>query len=113
MRRTLFRLVTVYGSRFTALDGSRLLHSSVEPRAGRAPVAFDGGGADAQDLRRLLDREAAEEAQLDEPRLLRVELRQLAERVVEREQFGAALDGLVDVLVYRELLEIVAALLGV
>src|SRR5918992_4376438 len=58
----------------------------VEPRLSHAPVALDRDLGDAQHARRLLDREAAEVAQLDDLRLLLVELGQLAERLVEREQ---------------------------
>src|SRR5918993_2740058 len=90
----------------------RLLYLPEEPRLRHAPLALDGGGADAQDFRRLLDREAAEEAQLDDARLLRVERVEAFERLVERDQVRGALARHVDVLVEREFLEFAAALFG-
>ncbi len=57
-----------------------------QPGARDRPVALHGGGGDAHRLGGLLDRQAAEEAQLDEPRLLGVESREPLERLVERDE---------------------------
>ena len=55
------------------------------------PVALHGGGRDAHRLGRLLDRQPAEEPQLDDARLARVELGQPGERGVERDHVDRAL----------------------
>src|SRR5205085_3262385 len=87
------------------------LHLAKQPSLRHAPVAFDGDGADAEHLGRLFDREAAEVAQLDDARFLRVNLGQCLQRVVQCDQFRAALERSVYVLVERELLVIVPAFL--
>ena len=58
----------------------------MQPRPRHAPVALDRAGRYAQCLRRLLHAEAGEEAQLDDPRLLRVEGGQPFKRLVEGDQ---------------------------
>src|SRR6185436_5949276 len=70
-----------------------------EPGLGRVPVALDRRRRRAHHLGGLLDGEAAEEAQLDDARLVGVERLELAERVVEVDQVDARrLDAGVDVL---------------
>ena len=56
-----------------------------EPRARERPVALHGRGGDVHGLGRFLDRQAAEEAQLDDPRLAGVERGEPLERRVERD----------------------------
>src|SRR5512133_1951745 len=48
----------------------------IQPRPGDGPAALDGGGRDPEDLRGLLDGEAAEESEFDDVFLLRVERRE-------------------------------------
>ena len=55
----------------------------IQPRPGHRPLALDGGGRNAHYFRRLLDRHAAEEAELDDATLLRIERFQPRERGVE------------------------------
>src|SRR5215208_5920347 len=76
-------------SRYSSLithHSSLPLHLSQQKRAGAAPLAADGVGGDLEHLGRLLGREAAEVAQLDDARLARVELLKGGQRVVERDQ---------------------------
>jgi hypothetical protein len=49
-------------------------------------VPLHGGGGDVHRFRRFLDGEAAEETQLDEPRLLGVDLLEPLQRLVERDE---------------------------
>src|ERR1051325_8457367 len=95
---------------FTIYD-SRTLHLPVEPSLRQAPVALDGGGADAEHFRGLLDGDPAEEAQLDESALFGIDLGELFERLVERDQLRRALVRDVNVFVEGELGERAAALL--
>src|SRR5215470_11047757 len=64
-----------------------------EKGLGRAPLALDGGGREAERLGRLLDRHAREEAQLHDARLIRVEPLEPPERSVELEQVEIAFPG--------------------
>src|SRR5262245_4293572 len=58
----------------------------VQPGAGRLPVAVHGAARHAQDLRGLLERAAAEEAELDHAGLALVQGGEVPERLVEGEQ---------------------------
>jgi len=60
-----------------------------QPGAGKPPLALHGRGADAQGLRRLLDRAAGEVAQLNHLRLLRIQRAEPHERLVQRQQVDA------------------------
>src|SRR5262249_35721965 len=72
------RVVAFGSSASTPLGRRSAAQLDDHPGAGERPFALDGGGRDAQRLRRLLDRQAGEEAQLDEARLLGVDLLQAA-----------------------------------
>ena len=61
-----------------------------EPRARDGPVPLDRGGGDVHRLGGLLDGQAAEEAQLDEPRLLGVDRLEPLQRLVEGDEIDAA-----------------------
>src|SRR5215218_6988946 len=77
-----------------ANSSSRIRHSSFvltvqlssQPRARHLPVALDRGVADAEHLGRLLDGQAAEELQLNDARLLRVDGGEPLQRLVNRQQ---------------------------
>ena len=55
----------------------------VEPGAREAPVALDRGRRELQDLRNLVGGQAAEEFELDDPALARIDGAELIERLVE------------------------------
>src|SRR5687768_5726245 len=61
-------------------------HLPIQPRPRVRPVPVGGRDGNAQRLRRLFVRQAAEVAEVDELRLLRVLLGELDERFVERDQ---------------------------
>ncbi len=73
-------------------------------------MTFDGRGGNAQNVSRFFNGETAEVAQFDHAGFLGIERRQGLERVVQRDQFGAAFDRPIDVFVQRELLKILATL---
>ena len=58
----------------------------VQPGAGVAPAAVGGGQRDVEAIGRLLEGQAGEEAQRDDAGLDRIVLRDLAQRLVERQQ---------------------------
>ena len=60
-----------------------------QPGAGGLPVALDGLGGDVEDVARFFEREAAEETQLCDPALARVERRQTFERHIEIQHVDA------------------------
>src|SRR5262245_49372156 len=66
--------------------GVPLLKARGEPGAGVSPVLIGACARDAEDLGDLLDREAREEAELDEPGRVRLLPGQHAQGVVEVEQ---------------------------
>lgn len=57
----------------------------VQPRTGESPLPFDRSGRNVQQLADFVRREAAEEFQLDDAALARIESRQTLERVVKRD----------------------------
>jgi hypothetical protein len=61
-------------------------HGGVQPGAGVAPGAVGGGQGDVQALRRLLEGQEGEEAQLDQPGLERVVGRELLQGLVQGQQ---------------------------
>src|SRR5262245_39737974 len=71
-------------------SGSELFR---EPRPRNGPVALHRRGRDPHRFGGLLDREAAEEPQLDDARLARVELGEAIERRVERDEIDRPLGG--------------------
>ena len=73
-------------------------------------MAFDRHGRHAQYFRRLFHGEAAEIAQFNNTAFLLVYLGELMKRLIQRDKFGAALHGPVDILVQREFLKIRATL---
>src|SRR5688500_5418604 len=85
----------------------------MEPGLGKTPVAFNCCGSDAQNVRCLFNGEASEVTQLNHSRFLLVEICQGFERVVERNEFLAAVDGVVNIFIQREFLEVLAALVCV
>jgi len=64
-----------------------------DPGLGENPVALDGGGGDADDFGAFLDGEATEEAEFDDAGLLRVDLGEAGEGVVEGDQLDVAFGG--------------------
>src|SRR5215207_9620442 len=82
-----------------------------QPRLGESPVAHDRAGRDAEDFRRLLDAQPAEEPKLDELAFARGKLGQARERVVERDHLCGALVGDDQRLVERDFESVAAALL--
>jgi len=62
---------------------ARSFHVPQQPQAGGAPFPLHGGGRNAEALGGFLNRKAAEVAQLDDLALLRIELVQLVERMVQ------------------------------
>src|SRR5687767_4966100 len=78
-------------SSFITHHSSLPFHLPQQKGAGAPPFAADGVGRDLEDFGRLLDREAAEVAQLDDARLALVNLLQLDERLVERNQLAGPL----------------------
>ena len=89
------------------------LHFSVQPGLGKAPMTFDCRGCHTHHVSRFFNRKAAEVTQFNHARLLFVKSGQSFERIVERDQFGAALDRPIDVFIKGELLKILAALFRV
>ena len=85
----------------------------MKPGFGYPPMTFDGGRSDPQNVCRFFNREAAEVAQLNHTRLLRIKRRQCFERIVQRDQFRASFNRSIDVFVEREFLKILATLLSV
>jgi hypothetical protein len=65
--------------------GGPVLHVPIEPRFGDSPFALHRPGRNAQDVGGLLDGETAEESQLDDAALLRVESLQGGEGFVQRD----------------------------
>src|SRR2546421_10094179 len=55
----------------------------IEPSFGSAPLSFNRRRREPQDFGSLLDRQAAEELQLHDSALLRIDLSQSFERVIE------------------------------
>jgi hypothetical protein len=70
---------------------SASLHLPGQPGFRNVPFAFHRGPRKTQHVADFLDREASEEAHFHDAALLLVDLRKLAEGVVERNQFGASL----------------------
>jgi hypothetical protein len=62
-----------------------VLHALIQPRSGNPPLALHRPGGDAQDVGGLLDGETAEESELDDASLLRVESLQVGESPVKRD----------------------------
>ena len=83
----------------------------MQPGFSEPPVTFDGCGSYTQNACCLLDGEAAEVAQFDHARFLRIEFRQGFERVVEGDEFGTAFDGAIYIFIQGELLKILPAFL--
>src|SRR5688572_29508583 len=75
----------------TRCQRSGLSELTVEPRAGLSPVELDGAGGDVERLGDLLDRHAAEEAELDGAAEAVVELSQAIESLVELQHLTGAL----------------------
>ena len=57
----------------------------MQPAFGRLPVAFDGGGREAQDFRRFFDRQAAEVTQFNQSRQWRIKCGEFVERLIEQD----------------------------
>ena len=82
----------------------------MKPCLGKPPVTFDCRGRDTHNVCCLFDGEATEVAQLNHACFLRVERCQGFERVVERDEFGAAFDGAIYIFIQGEFLKILTAL---
>ena len=80
----------------------------MKPGFGRPPVTFDGRGSNAHYVCCLFDGEAAKVPQLNHACFLLVEICQSFERVVQRDQFSAAVDGPVNVFIQGEFLKILS-----
>jgi hypothetical protein len=85
----------------------------MEPSLGKTPVAFDSCGSDAQNACGFFNGKAPEVTQLNHSRFLLVESCQGFERVVECDEFRAALDRAIYVFVQGEFLKVLAALFRV
>src|SRR5215813_329044 len=83
----------------------------MQPGFRKPPVTFDGCGSYTHNVCCLLDGEAAEVAQFNHARLLRIERSQGLERVVESDEFGTAFDGAIYIFIQGELLKILPAFL--
>ena len=57
-----------------------------EPGARHLPISLDSGMANAQDLRRLFDRQAPKEFQFDDPALLWIDGSQFLQRFMQGQQ---------------------------
>ena len=68
-----------------------LLELASQKRAGELPVALHRGGADVEHSRHLLDAEAAEELQLDDPTLASVDLLQTLHGPVQSDDVDTVL----------------------
>src|ERR1700750_1215742 len=68
----------------TYLAGVSAVHRLMQPGLRHAPFALNRYLRDAQDFGHLFDRQAAEETQLDDAALPRVERGQTPERVVQK-----------------------------
>ena len=60
----------------------------MKPPLGQPPPSLDGDRRDPDDLRRLLDAQTPEEAQLDDPTQLPINDGQIRQRVVEGDEVG-------------------------
>src|SRR5688572_11056927 len=60
-----------------------------QPRARQAPVAPDGADRNVEHMRNLFEAQAAEEAELDDTALARVELFEALQRIIQCHQVGA------------------------
>src|SRR5207302_1886551 len=61
----------------------------VQPESRGCPVAFHCRGRNSQDVGSFFNRESTEETQFHDALLLRIELRELPQRVIERNQIEA------------------------
>jgi hypothetical protein len=83
-----------------------------EPGAGEGPFALDGAGGDLEDLGAFFDREAAEEAELDDTGGAFVGFGEAGEGFVELHDLAAAAGGEDDGLVEGQEVEAAAAFAG-
>src|SRR6185503_7795869 len=80
-------VATAPGSDYIVLPTSLLVfHALIQPGPRNFPFAFDRRGRDVQDFRGLLNRQTGEVSQLNYAALLRVELFQFSQRLVEFNQ---------------------------
>src|SRR5262245_43959853 len=97
-------------SKMAAGPGSRLLHLSVEPGPGERPVALGGRPRDAEEIGRLFQRAAGEEAEFDELCLLRVPLFEFLQSLVEGKEIDRVAIGILGQIRELDALQSAAAL---
>src|SRR4029077_15084432 len=66
-----------------------LAHLEMQPEPGRSPVPLHGGGREIQCVRGFFNGKAAEESHLDNAALLRIELGQFVQSVIESDHVHA------------------------
>src|SRR5688572_26317925 len=69
------------------------LHLAVEKRPGIGPPAVSGGPGDLEDRRRLVDRQAGEEPQRNQPGLVRVLAFEPSQGFVQRQEINTIVAG--------------------
>ena len=82
----------------------------MQPGFCHGPVALDGSRRNSKNFRRIFNRKSGKESQFYNPALLRVELREIAEGLIEGNDIHFTLAGSSDLLVERDPIHTIPAL---